>query len=41
MAKEGACTHYSFVEEDGKDWNDILKAGEDPASRLLKRLKKA
>lgn len=41
MAKEGACTHYSFVEEDGRDWNDILKVGEDPASGLLKRLKRA
>lgn len=40
-AKEGACTHYAFVSEDGKDWNDILRSGGDPAIHLAERLKKA
>lgn len=41
MATAGACTHYAFVRDEGKDWNDILKAGDDPASHLAACLKKA
>lgn len=42
MAKDGACTHYAFVEEDGKDWNDILRQDNgDLASYFASRLRKA
>jgi hypothetical protein len=41
MAKQGACTHYSFVTEEGKDWNDLLIKGDDPALHLLSKIKKA
>lgn len=42
MAKDGACTHYAFVDEDGKDWNDILRCGDaDLASYFASRLRKA
>ncbi len=41
MAIAGACTHYAFVSEEGKDWNDLLKRGDDPSSHLASQLKKA
>ena len=41
MATTGACTHYSFVKDEGKDWNDLLRLGEDPATHLALGLKKA
>lgn len=42
MAKDGACTHYAFVEEDGKDWNDLLRFKDaNLASYFASRLRKA
>lgn len=41
MATAGACTHYSFVREEGVDWNDILRKGDDPATHLASGLKRA
>lgn len=42
MAKDGACTHYAFVDEDGVDWNDVLRKPDvDLASYFASRLRKA
>lgn len=42
MRSKGCCTHYSLVDEDNKDWNDILKDREEELAKFfLKRVRES
>jgi len=40
MMLNSCITHYSIIKEDGKDWNDLLKNGDNVGELLMNSLKK-
>jgi len=42
MRNKNCCTHYALIDEDNKDWNDLLKNGEEELAKFfLEKVKRS